>query len=894
MSTAHLSLADVLANTLASDFRRQEAELKLQEFSLQSFPEFVRALAVELANDQNAQGIRVQASVQFKNCVLGEAGFGRKAAELRWLALPDQITVDIKNLLLRTLGSADEGVGRTAALSVAAVAEVEIPVDKWPGLIVQLSDWIVQAQPIDWTQNTRSLRLACLTTLGYINDGLERREERGLPIVGLPESETNAMINAIWHGARRDPQTDQPHDALVRQTAMTALLHSLAFIRPVFEKESNRHTLMELVCTATQDDESVKEVAFECLVKIVQLYYEYMELYMQQALINLTIAGMDPESNSESVVLQAIEFWSTVCEIEIADQDESDGVPRNYYSSMASEYLVQRLLHLLTYQDDADEDDDWNIHMAAGLCLGHLAVAVRDPIVQPVLSFVEMHESAQDWKYREAAVFAFGAILDGPSRRELIRVGEQFLPKLINKLTTDANVHIRDTTAWTLGQVCQHIPEAVESHLESLIGALLGGPATPRGLRDDARVGLNCAWCLMNLAEYFRKDPLEQTYRLSPMFGAIIEQLLQATDETKEADINRTANFRASVYEAISELIKSCAVDCIPVVVQLAQHILGRLNTSVEIRRNLLGTEEKMLHAEMQSNLCSVLTAVIRRLDDESQVTPEIGQSVMAVLYQVMDSATKESTVWEDVFLVISAIASALKEQFFPHYAMFERYLLTALEDFTSYQLCEIAVGVVGDVCRALNEGMLQFWPAIVTKLMAAIQSPELDRVVKPQILSCFGDVALAVGVNFQTALQPVMVMLEEATKAQYDRMSSVDIDWINTLREAILESYVGIAQGINNVALLEPFIPGIFEFLQVVALDDTKTDEVLKNAVWLMGDLANLFEPGYLRPFYEQEWASLLFIEAKSRVKDAMMRKYALAKIQKHCPNGFPMKLSD
>ena len=73
---------------------------------------------------------------------------------------------------------------------------------------------------------------------------------------------------------------------------------------------------MQIVCEATQtlNSPEVQVIGFECLVKIVGLYYDYMTLYMQKALYGLTVLGM--RHDNEKVVLQAIEFWSTICEIE--------------------------------------------------------------------------------------------------------------------------------------------------------------------------------------------------------------------------------------------------------------------------------------------------------------------------------------------------------------------------------------------------------------------------------------------------------------------------------------------------------------------------------------------------------------------------------------------------
>lgn len=49
--------------------------------------------------------------------------------------------------------------------------------------------------------------------------------------------------------------------------------------------QSERNFIMEVVCEATQNtDSAVKVAALQCLVKIMSLYYQYMEPYMGQAL----------------------------------------------------------------------------------------------------------------------------------------------------------------------------------------------------------------------------------------------------------------------------------------------------------------------------------------------------------------------------------------------------------------------------------------------------------------------------------------------------------------------------------------------------------------------------------------------------------------------------------
>lgn len=66
-----------------------------------------------------------------------------------------------------------------------------------------------------------------------------------------------------------------------------------------------------------------------------------------------------------------------------------------------------------------DDDDDWNPCKAAGVCLMLLATCCEDDIVPHVLTFIKDNIKNPDWRYRDAAVMAFGSILEGPDPNQL-------------------------------------------------------------------------------------------------------------------------------------------------------------------------------------------------------------------------------------------------------------------------------------------------------------------------------------------------------------------------------------------------------------------------------------------------------------------------------------------
>lgn len=83
--------------------------------------------------------------------------------------------------------------------------------------------------------------------------------------------------------------------------------------------------------------------------------------------------------------------------------------------------MEQESLPNITFfdQDENDDDDDWNPCKAAGVCLMLLSTCCEDDIVPHVLPFIKEHIKNPDWRYRDAAVMAFGSILEGPEPNQL-------------------------------------------------------------------------------------------------------------------------------------------------------------------------------------------------------------------------------------------------------------------------------------------------------------------------------------------------------------------------------------------------------------------------------------------------------------------------------------------
>ncbi|PKI85159.1 karyopherin Kap95 [Malassezia vespertilionis] len=856
-----MNVGELLTNSLSPDHNtRHAAEQALETAARDNYSVYMISLATELASDSAQQFIRSASGLALKNALA--ARDLKRASEYaeRWTALPANVRDEVKSNVLMTLRTSDARAGTAASQVVAAMSAIELPRGMWPDLISQL------LAAVGDTSNPR-LRQAALQSIGFTCEVVDP---------AVLSTQSNEILTAVIQGARKEETSHE-----VQLAALHALLNSLEFVRSNFEREGERNYIMQVVCEATQSPHSpVKAAAFENLVRIMQLYYEKMRFYMEQALFGLTVLGMrDPDP---SVALQAVEFWSTVCDEEIELQMEAaEALEYNeeplhvsyHFARIALPEIAPVLMELLTQQDEGTDEDEWDVAKAAGTCLGLLAQVVGDAIVAITVPFIEANIKSPDWRRREAALMCFGSIMDGPESKLLETLVVQALATVIETLQ-DTSTAVKDTAAWTLGRICEFVYDAIapEVQLGPLIQALLGG------LQDQPRIVTHCCWALINLSEHkgilASLDDIDPpTTCLSPYFETIATHLVQAADRP-----NNESNSRTSAYEALASLIANCAQDCLQHASNVLVHVIERQEQLNAMVAQLVGLDDRNNWAELQSNLCSVMIAAVRRI--QGGIAP-VADRLMAGLLTLIQNSAKQPTVLEDAFIAVGTVIVALDAAFEKYLEAFLPFLVEGLRHHEEYQLCTISVGNVGDICRSLGGASVKYIETLIVILFEDLQSPVLNRTVKPHILSCFGDIAMAIGAAFEPYLGTTMAVLQQASMVQNTADADYEMsEYVNDLRSGIAEAYVGIVSGVragNKADLFYPYVESTLAFIGLVASDSADRSEVLlRSTIGLLGDLACAFPAGPVMQQLQQQWVLDYIKVGRSRGNGAETRKTA------------------
>ncbi|XP_013114231.1 importin subunit beta [Stomoxys calcitrans] len=834
-----MQLIQILEKTVSPDKNELlSAKNYLEQAAESNLPEFLKALSDILVTVTNSPVARMAAGLQLKNHLTSKDETINLQYQQRWHQFPDEIKEYIKKNILDALGTENTRPS-CAAQCVAYVAVTELPINRWGILIQTLVNKVVNEGSSEMD------REAALEAIGYICQDIR---------YGVLENQSNQILTAIIHGMRKQEPSNH-----VRLAATTALLNSLEFTKANFEKDVERNYIMEVVCVATQSpDTQVCVAALQCLVKIMTLYYQYMEPYMGQALFPITLEAM--KSENDQIALQGVEFWSNVSDEEIdlaiENQEANDAgrAPQRvskHYARGALKFLVPVLVEKLTKQDECEDEDTWSPAKAASVCLMLLATCCEDEIVPHVFPFIKDNIESADWRFRDAAVMAFGSILSGIEANTLKSLVEQAMPTLI-RLMYDQSVNVRDTTAWTFGRICDIIPEAAinKTYLQPLLECFI------QSLKAEPRVAANVCWAFIGLSDaaYEAAEATDgetpETYCLSPYFEYIITQLLETTDRQ---DGNQ-GNLRAAAYEALMDMIKNSPLDCYLIVQRTTIVILERLNQVLQMENHIASHNDRHQFNDLQSLLCATLQSVLRKVREDD--APQISDAIMSALLTMFSSSSgKTGGVQEDAFLAVSTLVELLGLKFVKYMDAFKPFLYMGLKNHQEYQVCCAAVGLTGDICRALKQLIIPYCDEIMNLLLANLQEPTLHRSVKPQILSAFGDMALSIGGEFVKYLRMTMEMLIVASRLEVDPNSFDMVEYQNELRESVLEAYTGIIQGLKGVEktpnpdvfYLEPHLGYIIVFLKQIAVEGENSDSMVASAAGFIGDLCSAFGPRLL-----------------------------------------------
>lgn len=871
MDVAQILLSAQSANQQA----RTTAERVLKNAEEENFGNYLTTLADHLAGDENNAESRRLAGLIIKNTIYVRDLAVRQHLIDRWHRVPDEQKSHVRHSMLRALSARAPEARRAAAQCTAKLASMDVGrPGAWDTLI---SDLLKSAH-----SQEDHVKQAALEALGYIC------EEAGYGDVmeQVLASKSNEILTAVvqsmaYKGA---PSSTEKSLALVRLAATVALNNTLEFAKSQFDVPAERKAIITTICEAAMaGDGQVRQAAFEGLVKVAENYYDKLHEYILDI---YTLTEHAIRNDIEPVAMQAIEFWSTVAEEEVTINFDNESLGdtgsghlrenRNFVSQALPSLCGPIFDSLKKQEDDPLEDSSWNTATAAGACVELLAQAAPDVILNLAKPFIETNIQDQaNWRSREAAILAFGSILEGPPAEDVKILVREAINLLIETLMTDRNVAVKDTTAWSIAKVVQVDKEVTLSHLPALVECLRGSLINA----ENPELAAHLCYAIHNLAERF-VDEHEMSHGSLTEYQ---ENLVRSLIRTADRDDAGEANLRISAYESISMIFRAVSEDGVTFINDFLPVLLGKLQNAMGAVQRAFTDDEKNDMLEQLGLICGALTTATHRLKRD-QLASHADRMMENYLQVFRIGGT--SSVIEDTFLAVGALADGTEGEFNRYMSHFAPVLQQALGNLAHHQMVGIAVGVVTELSRALGKDLIPYADNIAVLLLEALRSTTLDRAIKPAIVTCFGDIAMATKGYFEKYLSQVMECMKQAAQSSLQMDVPVDdfdtIDWVHMLREALLEAITGIVGGLKDEGkqeLLMPQLDWIMNFCELMIERESQqggliTEDILRPIMALMGDLGDGI-PQFKEVARRKSWIQLI-VDRGQKSTDERTREIA------------------
>ncbi|KAM0840434.1 hypothetical protein ACQ4PT_059668 [Festuca glaucescens] len=813
MDTDKDSLTKLLQNAQDQDDSiRSVAAGKLKQRQEHDFPDFLLSLSAELLKDASPPDCRRLAGIMLKNSVEGKYSEDNNQIIKRWINLDELIKSKIKESLLITLGSSADEVRHASAQIIGRLAYIEIPSRDWQDLIdILLGNMARQgASP--------PLKQATLEALEYVFE----------EFLGLKLDAIDGVLDAVIRAMNRAEQSSE-----VCLAAVKALHNVLKFAN--FANEDCAKRIMTAICNAAQSDEAaIKLGAFGCLTAIAPEYYMVLEPYMETILSLTTEAlkvGLTTEAlkgGEEKVALQCIEFWSTICEEVIKLQE------RKKHSAHASStadccFIEKHLCSLVpvllgTLLNQEGDADALNIFTSATTCLGLVTRTIGNAIVPLAMQFVEDNIQMAESQSRKAATSALGVILEGASIENLAPV----VGLLVDRME-DPEIEVRGTAACTLGRVFKllHSSALAKKFTNDDFRRVMA--VLSKSGEDVPEVSKEVCRAIYFLARGYQSISSE----LSPFLSGFINALLSASELDKETPFRIRAS--ASAYEALTEIVRVSNIQDYEASIAirvLMPRIMRRLNTALDAEA--ISSSDKGNKYNLQALLCDVLLVIIQKLGEsrEADMVKELAQFVLVLFCRVLTCDC--STARDKAVLAIGALARAVGPKFVDLMSIFLQYYNVNL-------FSPIYLEVIGNIFHVLGDEILPYCDYMMDVLFEGLS----ERTLKPQILACFGEIALAIGKDFEEYLQAVIKNLREAANPRYyaNIFDEDKVDYGNQLRQGIFKAYSGILRGIKDPKSGLKVAADLVEFIEAVCKDENRGASVTYTTVDVLSELGSTVE---------------------------------------------------
>ena len=185
-------------------------------------------------------------------------------------------------------------------------------------------------------------------------------------------------------------------------------------------------------------------------------------------------------------------------------------------------------------------------------------------------------------------------------------------------------------------------------------------------------------------------------------------------------------------------------------------------------------------------------------------------------IWLLTDSIFKlRKSVFEEANLALASLALNMKNTFTPIFNLDLPYIDYSIKAFNISALSKSGLLALLNCIRMIEKDVVPSSDSIIKTLIEVCTSNDVSRNNKTIAITCLGEIALTIGIDFSKYLKPVMDLLFSACQLGVEIKEDEDediIEFVKDLNYELIQTFTCIEFSLEtNTELLVPYVPNIF-----------------------------------------------------------------------------------
>ena len=780
---------------------RKAAENEVTRFSDENLGQFFIELSKKISTESEKKIVRQVSATVIKRIIEQP-----KYTEF-WLKLSEDIKQTIKNNILSTLASQMIDIRKAAALALAGICKIEVPMKQWLDIFEILSNT---------SQNENLyIQLSSLTALEYIYEEIKKSN--------IPNETVAKLLNTYYSLLNRENA-----DSQLFLATLNSVDKFLPFINDFINETNPKIKFFCLIEKYIMNsNENIRHAALLIFYDISSIYYDSLQDYIDKI---FNFCNQIIENDIEINKKLCIEIWTIIGNQEKKRKNSNNIFKKQSHCFLEKYYFPLSQICLKYIVTDNYEKDDFSLSNTCCKLIYYMSKVCQYSFMEEMIKYIGQNINSPIEKMKYSALNVFRSIIGTTHKNNFYSIVKDSLGLISDILINNYPPHFKLLSSFIIKDITKEFSKELINdtiYFDKMIELFLNLFNI-----SSNDVIVNIFLSLDNLCQNIEWSENDETNILSKNIERISKSIINISSNI--ANYDEQVNIPMIGFNLLATLGERSALDVKDKMIKLFKLLVEIHESSL----NPQNIQDSKIRYHYQEYLSSSLTGFLTAGRAEKV---KAGQ----LLQNIINSLKIRNDLYDKAMTLIGSIALFTKEDFNNAMEMISPYLIRGLRAIESPYLCITSILCLSDIIHGLgknNKYINDYLPLI----MNILSNEQIDRKLKPYCFNIISDIYLNCpneAFNFFDNIMKIMSGAMQETQIKFDENSEKkNILHFIDLREHILEAlnciFYAVKDNNNTIKIFTPYVNAIMQYIYIICDDEYAYSTcIIKEGLFLLAN---------------------------------------------------------